>query len=291
MQAAAAGSVEGNPSEKAALMSAARSLPTATEGSDAAGRRGAPSGAASDGGDGEAAEADPDPASRTGALQEVYWQVTEGNEDMLWEVKPSFVVLVDPQVAVVRQLEVFRAYHPGHPLRVYFLYYSKSSEKQKYLSALEREIKVFDSLINMKGYLMTPSAQSLSQVALPQASPYHPGAEPSNTMTNAITRRANNAPDKGPQTVVVDIREFVSSLPAVLHQRGIDVKPVTLEVGDYILTPDICVERKAIPDLIQSLHVGALRARPLLLARESQSAPVLAKSIPPIEPRVGCVDV
>jgi len=63
------------------------------------------------------------------------------------------------------------------------------------------------------------------------------------------------------------------------------------QVGDYILTPDICVERKAIPDLIQSLHVGALRARPLLLARESQSAPVLAKSIPPIEPRVGCVDV
>ncbi len=28
------------------------------------------------------------------------------------------------------------------------------------------------------------------------------------------------------------------------------LEPVTLEVGDYILTPDICVERKSISDLI-----------------------------------------
>jgi ERCC4-type nuclease len=28
------------------------------------------------------------------------------------------------------------------------------------------------------------------------------------------------------------------------------VEPITLEVGDYILTPDICVERKSISDLI-----------------------------------------
>jgi hypothetical protein len=27
-------------------------------------------------------------------------------------------------------------------------------------------------------------------------------------------------------------------------------EPITLEVGDYILTPDICVERKSISDLI-----------------------------------------
>ena len=31
-----------------------------------------------------------------------------------------------------------------------------------------------------------------------------------------------------------------------------------LEVGDYILSPDMCVERKALPDLIQSLASGRL---------------------------------
>jgi ERCC4-type nuclease len=34
--------------------------------------------------------------------------------------------------------------------------------------------------------------------------------------------------------------------------------PVTLEVGDYILSPEICVERKSLSDLIQSFNSGRL---------------------------------
>lgn len=37
--------------------------------------------------------------------------------------------------------------------------------------------------------------------------------------------------------VVVDTREFRAALPSVLHQRGIELLPVTLEVGDYVLSP------------------------------------------------------
>ena len=44
----------------------------------------------------------------------------------------------------------------------------------------------------------------------------------------------------------------------MLHLHGMVVKPITLEVGDYILSPEVCVERKAIPDLIQSLSSGRL---------------------------------
>ena len=51
----------------------------------------------------------------------------------------------------------------------------------------------------------------------------------------------------------MDMREFRSELPSILHKRGIRVDPVTLEVGDYILTPEICVERKSISDLIGSV--------------------------------------
>ena len=43
-----------------------------------------------------------------------------------------------------------------------------------------------------------------------------------------------------------------------MHKRGIDIEPVTIEVGDYILTPEICVERKSISDLIGSLNSGRL---------------------------------
>ena len=36
------------------------------------------------------------------------------------------------------------------------------------------------------------------------------------------------------------------------------IVPATLTVGDYILTPDICVERKSIPDLVLSFNSGRL---------------------------------
>jgi DNA excision repair protein ERCC-4 len=54
------------------------------------------------------------------------------------------------------------------------------------------------------------------------------------------------------------MREFMSSLPNVLHQKGMKIIPVTLEVGDYILSPSICVERKSIQDLFQSFTSGRL---------------------------------
>lgn len=34
-----------------------------------------------------------------------------------------------------------------------------------------------------------------------------------------------------PLQVVVDMREFRSSLPSLIHRRGIDIEPVTLEVS------------------------------------------------------------
>jgi len=58
--------------------------------------------------------------------------------------------------------------------------------------------------------------------------------------------------------VIVDMREFMSSLPNVLHQKGMRVIPITLEVGDYVLSPLICVERKSIGDLFQSFASGRL---------------------------------
>jgi len=54
------------------------------------------------------------------------------------------------------------------------------------------------------------------------------------------------------------MREFRSTLPSLLHASKMAVVPATLIVGDYILTPDICVERKSIPDLVSSFNSGRL---------------------------------
>ena len=60
--------------------------------------------------------------------------------------------------------------------------------------------------------------------------------------------------NKANAKVIVDMREFRSELPSLLHKRGIDIEPKTIEVGDYILTPEICVERKSISDLIGKVY-------------------------------------
>lgn len=65
----------------------------------------------------------------------------------------------------------------------------------------------------------------------------------------------------------MDMREFMSSLPNVLHQRGMHIIPVTLEVGDYILSPLICVERKSIQDLFMSFTSGRLYHQVETMAR------------------------
>jgi DNA excision repair protein ERCC-4 len=54
------------------------------------------------------------------------------------------------------------------------------------------------------------------------------------------------------------MREFGSTLPSLLHASNLLVIPATLTVGDYILTPDICVERKSLPDLMSSFNSGRL---------------------------------
>lgn len=58
--------------------------------------------------------------------------------------------------------------------------------------------------------------------------------------------------------VVVDVREFRSALPSLLHEAGLDLIPATLEVGDFVLTPEIVVERKSVSDLFGSFASGRL---------------------------------
>ena len=41
--------------------------------------------------------------------------------------------------------------------------------------------------------------------------------------------------------VVVDVREFRSSLPSLLHASGFELVPRTIAVADFILAPEICI--------------------------------------------------
>ncbi|XP_039630424.1 DNA repair endonuclease XPF [Polypterus senegalus] len=198
---------------------------------------------------------------------------------VLHEVEPRYVVLYDAELSFVRQLEVYKANRPGKPLRVYFLIYGGSTEEQRYLTTLRREKEAFEHLIREKASMVVPEErEGRGDTNLDLLR----DATPANATTD--TRKAGGQEGKGEAArVIVDMREFRSELPALLHRRGLDIEPVTLDVGDYILCPDTCVERKSISDLIGSLNNGRLYTQCLSMSRFYRR-PVLLIEFDPRKP-------
>uniref|UniRef100_A0ACB8FKS8 DNA repair endonuclease XPF n=1 Tax=Sphaerodactylus townsendi TaxID=933632 RepID=A0ACB8FKS8_9SAUR len=182
---------------------------------------------------------------------------------VLHEVGPRYVVLYDAELTFVRQLEIYKASRPGKPLRVYFLIYGGSTEEQRYLTTLRKEKEAFEKLIREKASMVIPEErEGRDETNLDLVRDAAPAA------VSTDTRKAGGQDQKSVQhSIVVDMREFRSELPSLIHRRGIDIDPVTLEVGDYILTPDICVERKSVSDLIGSLNNGRLYGQCVSMCR------------------------
>ncbi|KAJ9612624.1 DNA repair protein RAD16 [Cladophialophora chaetospira] len=174
----------------------------------------------------------------------------DGDQDdqLLEEIRPKYIIMFSPSADFIRRVEMYRSSHSGRNVRVYFLYYGKSVEEQRYLSAVRRETDAFTRLIKERGSMA---------VTLADAS-VDPEEAFLRTVNTRIAGGGRLAATAAPPRVVVDVREFRSSLPSLLHGRSMQIVPCQLTVADYVLSPDICVERKSIPDLIGSLNSGRL---------------------------------
>ncbi|EEH35092.2 DNA repair protein rad16 [Paracoccidioides lutzii Pb01] len=172
------------------------------------------------------------------------------DDHVLEEAKPRYIIMYEPDAAFIRRVEVYRSSHTNREVRVFFLYYSGSVEEQRYLSAVRREKDAFTKLIKEKG--------SMALTITHDKSAEDPQEQFLRTVNTRIAGGGRLAATAAPPTVVVDVREFRSALPSLLHGRSMVVVPCQLTVGDYILTPDICVERKSIRDLHSSLKNGRL---------------------------------
>jgi len=198
------------------------------------------------------------------------------NWSLLQEHSPRFIILYDADVSFVRQIEVFQANNPKLKIRVYFMMYKGSVEEQAYLTVLRREKNAFEKLINEKGTMVVPEEREGRTGDNSDLSRDPSKASDVLMETQRLGSRKGGAINLHVAAkVIVDMREFRSELPSLLHKRGIDIDPVTLEVGDYILTPDICVERKSISDLIGSLNNGRLYSQATSMTRFYQKPMLL----------------
>jgi DNA excision repair protein ERCC-4 len=176
------------------------------------------------------------------------------DEHVLEEVKPRYVIMYEPDAAFIRRVEVYRSSHNDRNVRVYFMYYGGSVEEQRYLSSVRREKDAFTRLIREKANMSVVMTQDAHGIEDPQEAFLR-------TINTRIAGGGRLAATAQPPRVVVDVREFRSSLPSLLHGRSMVIVPCMLTVGDYILSPEICIERKSIKDLISSFKDGRLYAQ------------------------------
>lgn len=169
---------------------------------------------------------------------------------LLQELSPSYIIMYEPDLSFIRRVEIYQAINRDNPARTYFMYYGTSVEEQSHLIRIKKEKEAFTKLIREKA--------SLSKSFSTEADNWKFHIRKQEVVNTRIAGGANFRTGDEDMAVIVDVREFSSSLPNLLYRAGIKVLPCMITVGDYIVSPKICIERKAIPDLISSFKSGRL---------------------------------
>eukprot|EP00944_MAST-04C_sp_MAST-4C-sp1_P000939 g939.t1 len=181
---------------------------------------------------------------------------------MLEEAKPTCIILYDPTPYAIRSIEIYASKVPHIAVRVYFLIYEGSIEEQRYLAAIKEEKDAFLKLIDIKSHSVVRQDLETNNKYSNNASIRDRNDAGLGTLDFTSRKGRKKARDTSqsskPNRVICDVREFRSALPSMLDLRGLNIVPVTLTVGDYILTPHLVVERKSLSDLFGSFASGRL---------------------------------
>ena len=185
---------------------------------------------------------------------------------LLQDLDPAYVVLYDSDVSFVRALEIHSSLKSDEEevTKVYFLLFKASAEEKTFMNALEREQNAFERLIHHKKTMPLPVhtlAGTTQEMMQAMAGGSVGGSYAGGSLPLAADTRTGKGKAKGnteKRDIAVDVREFRSALPSILHQGGMRLAPATLTVGDFVLSNIHCVERKSISDLFGSFNSGRL---------------------------------
>ncbi|KAH7647574.1 ERCC4 domain-containing [Cryptosporidium bovis] len=181
----------------------------------------------------------------------------------LHHYSPHLIILLDPEVSIIREIELYIAMKKkcDITLKVIMITIQDSIRHEKYIHTIKNEENSWISLERHKRTLVVPLSDLTNGDVFARIS----------TTMNHLKKDDKEEPKK----VIVDSREFRSSLPYRLFCKGIQIIPLTLEIGDYVISRDVCIERKSIKDLIVSLNNGRLYTQLQWLTRHYKVPVVL----------------
>jgi DNA excision repair protein ERCC-4 len=153
----------------------------------------------------------------------IYSDVEGGRSHLLLQdLCPDYVVLYDVEVEFIRGVEIYAALSEGRndPIRVFFLIFEASAEEKSFKKLLEREQSAFERLIHHKKTMPPPSLHTLESQEMQQATgsegTYIGGSLPLSIDTRTGKGKLNTSNQR--RDIAVDVREFRSALPSILHQ-------------------------------------------------------------------------
>ena len=157
-----------------------------------------------------------------------------------------YIYIYTIDVSIIRSIEAYQCSLSYSSIRVYFFMYEGSTEEHRYVSSLSKEKSAFESLIKSKEHMVIslPDDPIDLQHEIEQDNKHIATI----SMDTRTINRSNQQKSKEPRRIIVDVREFRSLLPSMLYSAKFDILPRTLEVADYVLSSDICVERKGEKD-------------------------------------------
>lgn len=164
---------------------------------------------------------------------------------------------------------MYKASNPGVPLRVYFLTYENSVEEQRYLSSMRKEKEAFEKLIHQKSTMTVMRGQDgklewkEEDLGLEEES--------------YDSRKGRKVLPKEKGKVLVDYREFRSSLPSFLHRRGFEVQLIHCRLHLHMTISHLFyrwfrVTLKWVTTSLHQTYASKERAFPILSAPFSQVA-------------------
>ncbi|KAK1442314.1 DNA repair endonuclease XPF [Babesia gibsoni] len=137
-----------------------------------------------------------------------------------------------------------------------------SATNDSHQKALQERSTQSPSAANNTTAALSDKTQTGNSTGNSEISPFSPpvtsSLTPSDPSQNLAVAEASVNGLKPSSQVFVDTREFRCRLPYHLYSRSIQLVPLVLEMGDYLISRDICIERKSIHDLVSSLSSGRL---------------------------------
>ncbi|KAF9764705.1 DNA repair endonuclease XPF, partial [Nosema granulosis] len=152
------------------------------------------------------------------------------------------IILYDVNIEVLRLCEYLGNIRN---ITVDALMFKDSIEEERLLNSIRREKNYFEQLIDKRAKLPIVLDDNLE-----------------------MFEDENSYEEEHNYSIVVDTRELRAELVFMLYKASNKLHISTLMIGDYLLSDEICIERKNIADLISSFNSGRLYSQALNLSHK-----------------------